>query len=38
MKEYKFVFFDFDGTLVNTINGTKESADKRGKDTTCVYH
>lgn len=26
MKEYKFVFFDFDGTLVNTINGTKESA------------
>lgn len=26
MKDYKFVFFDFDGTLVNTINGTKESA------------
>lgn len=26
MKEYQFVFFDFDGTLVNTINGTKESA------------
>ncbi len=26
MREYKFVFFDFDGTLVNTINGTRESA------------
>lgn len=26
MKEYQFVFFDFDGTLVNTINGTRESA------------
>ncbi len=26
MKEYQFIFFDFDGTLVNTINGTRESA------------
>ena len=26
MKDYQFIFFDFDGTLVNTINGTKESA------------
>lgn len=26
MKEYRFIFFDFDGTLVNTINGTRESA------------
>lgn len=26
MKEYQFIFFDFDGTLVNTIKGTKESA------------
>lgn len=26
LKEYQFVFFDFDGTLVNTINGTRESA------------
>lgn len=26
MKDYQFIFFDFDGTLVNTINGTRESA------------
>ncbi len=26
MKEYEFVFFDFDGTLVNSIDGTRESA------------
>ncbi len=26
MKEYKYIFFDFDGTIVNTINGTRESA------------
>lgn len=26
MKEYQFIFFDFDGTLVNTINGTRKSA------------
>ena len=26
MKQYNFIFFDFDGTLVNTINGTRESA------------
>ena len=26
MKEYEFIFFDFDGTLVDTTNGTKESA------------
>lgn len=26
MKEYQFIFFDFDGTLVNTIKGTRESA------------
>lgn len=26
MKEYKYIFFDFDGTLVNTRKGTKESA------------
>jgi len=26
MKEYKYIFFDFDGTLVDTIKGTGESA------------
>ena len=26
MKEYKYIFFDFDGTIVNTTNGTRESA------------
>ena len=24
--KYKYIFFDFDGTLVNTINGTRDSA------------
>ena len=26
MKQYNIIFFDFDGTIVNTINGTRESA------------
>lgn len=26
MKHYNYIFWDFDGTLVNTINGTRESA------------
>ena len=26
MKEYEFIFFDFDGTLVDTTNGTMQSA------------
>ena len=26
MKEYKYIFFDFDDTIVNTINGTRELA------------
>lgn len=26
MKEYRYIFFDFDGTLVDTTNGTKDSA------------
>lgn len=26
MKQYEYIFFDFDGTIVNTINGTRESA------------
>lgn len=26
MSNYEFIFFDFDGTIVNTINGTRESA------------
>lgn len=24
--EYKYIFFDFDGTLVNTVEGTAASA------------
>lgn len=27
MKQYKYIFFDFDGTLVNTIEGTRKSAE-----------
>ena len=27
MKQYNFVFFDFDGTLVDTTEGTRQSAE-----------
>lgn len=27
MSKYNFIFFDFDGTLVNTVEGTKQSAE-----------
>lgn len=27
MKQYNFIFFDFDGTLVNTVEGTRKSAE-----------
>ncbi len=26
MKQYNYIFWDFDGTLVNTIRGTREAA------------
>lgn len=26
MRQYNYIFWDFDGTLVNTVNGTRESA------------
>jgi phosphoglycolate phosphatase len=27
MKKYNYIFFDFDGTLVNTVEGTRKSAE-----------
>ena len=27
MKNYEYIFWDFDGTLVNTVEGTRKSAE-----------